>query len=266
MSSRPAARASLAGVALALLVVPGCWQEDLPESDLDGQVVIPGDLVPDPRALGAVYVGVYEGFDPDALGYPYPATGPRVGDAPIGDALPYGGTSVGSFAFGCFRATACRIVTGRYSTLADVLDVHPLANDDGEPVTEEEMYDQCTWYYGWNSIEEFSFVGAGTLDWEQDVSGDWVAGFRAWHTRTPEGAIVWGFADNDHTSCSPDRGATNRRRSEDGVYFREGSNFPDVLNYPDKYITPGDVVSSQPEVLEAGRLDGYRLVLDRVME
>jgi len=39
-----------------------------------------------------------------------------------------------------------------------------------------------------------------------------------------------------------------------------------VLNFPDKYITPGDVVSDAPDVIEEGRVDGYRLVLDEVIQ
>ena len=252
-------------VALGLLCA-GCFAEDIPERNLDGQVVIPGDLVDDVRSIGTVYLGVYEGFDPDQLGYPYPATGPRVGDAPIGDALPYGGSSVGEFVYGCYRATRCQMVTGRYASLDDVLELNPVDNTDGEPVTVEEMFDQCTWYYGWNSIEEFSFVGDNRLDFEQDEAGDWVADFRAWHTRVPDGALVWGFVDNDHTTCTIDRGAVNRRRSEDGVYFLEGAHFQDILNFPDKYITPGDLVTSTPTVLEADRTEGYQLVIDFEME
>ena len=249
-----------------VLLLAGCFDEGIPERDLDGQVLIPADLVDDPRTLGTVYLGIYEGFDPDQLGYPYPTTGPQVGDAPLGDALPYGGTSVGEFVYGCYRATRCQVVTGRYPELADILDLHPLDNTDGQPVTVEEMFDQCTWYYGWNSIEEFSFVGADDLDFAQDEAGDWVADFRAWHTRVPEGALIWGFVDNDHTSCTVDRGAVNRRSSEDGIYFQEGAHFQDVLNFPDKYITPGDLVTSEPTALEADRLDGYQLVIDHPME
>ena len=261
-------RVLTAGLALAVLglLLTGCFEENIPERNLDGQVVIPGDLVDDPRELGVVYLGIYEGFDPDQLNYPYPTTGPRVGDAPIGDALPYGGTSVGEFVYGCYRLTRCQIVTGRYATLDDALEVHPVENVDGEAVDPDEMFDQCTWYYGWNSLDEFSFVGPNRLDFSQDEAGDWVADFRAWHTRVPEGALIWGFVDNDHTSCTIDRGAVNRRRSEDGVFFYEGAHFQDVLNYPDKYITDGDLVSSVPTVLEADRLDGYRLVVDQVME
>ena len=187
-------------------------------------------------------------------------------DAPLGDALPYGGASIGEFVYGCYRTTRCQVVTGRFATLEDALAVYPVDNTDGEPVGPEEMYDQCSWYYGWNSVNEFSFLGPEDLDFSQDEAGDWVADFRAWHTRVPEGALIWGFVDNDHTSCTIDRGAVNRRRGEDGIYFLEGAHFQDILNFPDKYITPGDLVSATPTALEADQLDGYRLVIDHLME
>ena len=92
----------------ALVLLAGCFEESLPQKDLDGQIVVPGSLVSDARDIGMVYLGIYEGFDPEQLGYPYPQTAPRVGDNPIGDALPYGGTSVGQYAYGCYRALLVR--------------------------------------------------------------------------------------------------------------------------------------------------------------
>jgi hypothetical protein len=245
-----------------LVLLGGCFEENLPQQDLDGQIVVRGDLVTDARDIGMVYLGIYEGFDPEQLGYPYPRTAPRVGDNPIGDALPYGGTSVGQYAYGCYRALRCQIISGRYTSLDAFLENNPVDTDAGEPATAEDLYDQCSWYYGWNGLEEFSFIGNEQLDFVQDESGDWVADFRAWHSRLPAGAILWGFADNDFTSCSIDQGSINRRQDDDGNYFREGTNFNDVLNFADKYITPGDLISSTPAVLEEGRTEGYSLVLD----
>ncbi len=250
----------LLSIGLVALLV-GCFDEELPEEDLDGSIVVPGDLVDDPRSIGVVYLGIYEAFDPDQLGYPYPATAPRVGDNPIGDALPYGGTSLGDYAFACYRALQCKVVTGRYSALEDILEVLPVQNEDGEDIDAEEMFDHCSWYYGYNQLAEFQFL-SDELDFEQNGDGDWEASFRAWHTRLPEGAIVWGFADNDHTSCTIDRGAVNRKRSEDGQFWREGTNFNDVLNFPDKYITEGDFISETPTIIAADQRDGYRLLLD----
>ncbi len=109
-------RAFLAATA-ALLMLTGCFQEDLPEQNLDGSIVIPASMVSSPGEIGPVYIGIYEAFDPHQLGYPYPATAPRVGDNPIGDALPYGGTSVGDFAYGCYLLLRCQVVSGRFSSL-----------------------------------------------------------------------------------------------------------------------------------------------------
>jgi len=248
------------------LLLAGCFEENLPEKNLDGSIIIPSSVMPDARDIGTVYLGIYEAFDPDQLGYPYPATAPRVGDNPIGDALPYGGTSVGDFAYGCLQALRCEIVSGRYDSLASLLESHPLENQDGSVVTGEELFDQCTYYYGWNSLSEFTFIGDDQLDFVENEDGDWEAEFRAWHTRIPEGALLWGFADNDNTSCSPDRGTINRKRAEDGAFFREGAHFQDVLNFPDKYITSGDVIAETPTILEAERTDGYKLRLDYTFE
>ncbi len=78
MSSR-----ALVALATALLMA-GCFNELLPEQNLSGTVVVPGDLIEDSRDIGMVYMGVFEGWDPEQLGYSYPATGPRVGDNPLG--------------------------------------------------------------------------------------------------------------------------------------------------------------------------------------
>ncbi len=251
---------------LCSLSVAGCFNEELPEKDLYGSILISSDIVENARDIGPVYIGIYEAFDPFQLGYPYPATAPRVGDNPIGDALPYGGTSVGDFAYGCYQSLRCVIVSGRYDSLESMLEANPLEDEDGEPLTAEELFDQCTYYYGWNSISEFNFIGESQLDFELNDDGDWEADFKAWHTRVPEGALLWAFADNDSTSCSVDRGAINRKRPEDGLYFREGAHFQDILNFPDKYITSGDLVSEEPTVLQADQLDGYKLRLQYTFE
>ena len=265
MNSRPLLIAS------ALLALAGCAdEENLPEKNLDGRVLLRGALVDevlggDVRRLGIVYVGVYEGFDPEQLGYPYPQTGPRVGDNPVGDALPYGGTSIGTYAYGCYRALDCNVITGRYATLADVLEVNPITVDE-TTIDDEVLYDQCSWYYGWNSIEEFHFIGADRLDFAKTPTGDYEAYFRAWHGRTPPGAIIYAFVDNDFTSCSPDSGPVNRQRPYDDVFFREGTNYRDVLNFPDKYINSGDFISSDPPRVVEGQQSGYTVIIDMLRD
>jgi hypothetical protein len=255
-SPKPAALLLVA----AALASAGCFQEQLPEREIDGELVLRGEFVDDPRTAGMIFIGVYESVDPEQLGYPYPSTAPRVGDNPIGDALPYGGTSVGDYAYACYRSLQCKVINGRHDTLDSILDAFPLTDEAGELVDSEQMYDQCTWYYGWNSIEEFTFL-TDELDFREE-GGDWVAEFRMWHTSAPAGSVMWGFADRDRTSCSVDAGPVNRRRGDDGVYFREGSNFADVLNFPDKYISDGDILSEVPEPIVADKDEGYRLVLD----
>ena len=249
----------LVHVVLACSLLVGCYDEEIPEQNLDGEVVLPGDAVDDPRDAGVIFIGIYEGFNPEQLGYPYPTTGPRVGDNPIGDALPYGGSSIGAYSYACYRALRCKVISGRYESLEALLEVNPV-EDDGGPASAEHMYDQCSWYYGWNSLAEFSFIGTDQLDFVRDSAGDWVADFRAWHTRIP--TVIWGFSDNDYTTCSPDQGPVNRRRSEDDQYFREGSNFNDILNFPDKYITEGDFVTESIDEIQADQVSGYSIRLD----
>lgn len=249
----------------APLLLAGCWDEQLPEQNLGGSVIVPADLVEDSRDIGMVYLGVFEAWDPEQLGYSYPATGPRVGDNPLGDTQPYGGTTVGEYAYPCMRALRCGIITGRYTSIEDLLEVNPVTKDDGELMTNEEFYDQCQWYFGWNEVAEFTFL-TEEPDFTVNDDGDWQADFLAWHTQIPAGSIIWGFVDNDYTSCSVDQGSYNRRRSDDGQFFREGSNFPDVLNFPDKYITQGDLVSSQVATIVDDQADGYELRLDQMLD
>jgi hypothetical protein len=255
-----------AALLIACLSASGCFVEELPEVNISGQIVVPASAAPDSRTIGMVYLGIYEAWNPEQLGYSYPATGPRVGDNPLGDAQPYGGTTVGEYAYPCLRAIQCEVITGRFASIDDLLEVKPINTEEGEPMTDEEFYDQCQWYYGWNSLAEFRFIGTDQLDFSEDADGDWVADFGVVHSQAPEGSIIWGFVDNDFTTCSSSQGGINRRRSDDGVFFREGTNFADVLNFPDKYITAGDLVSSEVAVLSSDKVDGYRLVLDEVME
>ena len=256
----------MALVAACTVLSGGCFDEELPEENLAGTVVVPADVAEDARDIGLVYLGVYEDYDDQQLGYPYPTTGPRVGDNPIGDALPYGGTSVGSYTYGCFQSLRCNILTGRYESLDGLLEKNPVAYADGSEVTVEEFYDQCQWYYGWNSIEDFSFIGDAQLDFRANDDGDWEAPFTVIHSRLPAGARIFAFIDNDFTSCTEDDGSINRRRSDDGLFFREGTNFADVLNFPDKYITAGDLLSSDPATVVDGEREGYSVLVDYVKD
>jgi len=250
----------------AAALLTGCFTEELPQGNITGTVVIPGELAADIRDIGQVYVGLFEGFDPFQLGYPYPKTGPRVGDNPIGDALPYGGTTIGTYSYACYRPLNCQVLSGRFDSLQSIIEYLPVELDSGDNATQEDLFDQCSWYYGWNGLAEFNFIGDAQLDFNKNADGDWEADFQAWNTEAPAGAIFWAFVDNDFTTCNIDQGVINRRREEDGNFFREGTNFVDVLNFPDKYITPGDLISETPVTLEEGVRDGYRITLDYVKD
>jgi hypothetical protein len=247
--------------AALLLLLPACFEEEIPEGDLSGRLILPASHGIDPRDLGVVYVGVYESIDAEALGFPYPTMGPRVGDQDFGDALPYGGSTVGEYAFACIRALACQVVTGRYETFGDVVDGLDLGSSD-PPLDAQGLFDQCSWYYGYHQEEEFNFVGARLLDFAEQDDGDWSAEFSVLHSLLPAGARLWAFADNDQTTCSSQGGVVNRRIGEDGQYFREGSNATDVLNFPARYITEGDLLSSEGATVADGVRADYSVTLD----
>ena len=82
---------------LVIAVLGGCYQENLPQVDLHGKVVLPPeasqlnsltfnddgsvlDVTPidDPRAIGPVFIGAFSGIDTESFSYPHPAMGPIV--------------------------------------------------------------------------------------------------------------------------------------------------------------------------------------------
>lgn len=280
MSSRCAIRAVTPVVlASAFALLGGCFDEPIREVDLVGTVRISASAVPDVRDIGVVYVGVYPGWSDDVLGYAYPTMGPVVGSARLGDTYPYGGTTIGSFAYACYQALKCEVVTGRYATLEDLVCAHGLTaegatedcscspGDDGSFVIDEgsgclspdDFWTDCADYYGFTDPEELDFVGKERLAFEKVEDGGeefWEAEYRIWHVVPFANAVLYAFADNDGTSCNPEGGSINRKRDRDGgQFFYEGTHFNDVLNFPDKYLTSGDVLSEEPVVLTQSAVD-----------
>jgi len=267
----------LLGLTVALLPA-GCYEEPIREVDLVGTVRIPTSLAPESRDLGVVYVGVFPGFSDDVLGYPYPEMGPVVGGQRLGDTYPYGGTTVGSYAYACYQNLKCQVITGRHADLEDIICRFGLTAEEGGACTctegdgddqaidegsgclsVDQFWDDCSWYYGYTSIDELNFVGGDLLGFtlvEDGGESYWEAEYRVWHVVPFVGAVVYAFVDNDRTSCNPEDGAVNRRYAIDGgQFFYEGTHFSDVLNYPDKYLGPGDLLSSQPAVLDQALVD-----------
>ncbi len=264
----------MAGGSLALTA---CFSETMTDVDLTGTVRIPVELVGEMADIGIVYIGLFAGWDVDTLGYPYPKMGPVVGDQRLGDTYPYGGTSVGTFGYACYQSLKCQVVTGRHVDLTDLVCRFQLlaegesgcscsqsedgswSIDDGSGCLDPDTFwDDCSHYYGYQDPSQLNFVGEDQLDFqevEEDGQAYYQASFRMWHVVPYQNAVLYGFVDNDLTSCNPEDGQTNRRQSIDGgPYFREGTNFSDVMNFPDKYLSPGDLVTSAPHALTADDL------------
>lgn len=259
---------------LILLSVIGCYQENLPEVDFVGKVVVPraaatysvptfdetGAVVgseekTDPRFIGAVFLGAYAGIDTTSFSYPHPSMGPILDPSTPGNAFPYGGTSVGRFDFACYDMLACKVVTGRFTDYNDLLDYfqmigHPVTDFDGTEIQDGSTYQQqCYYYYKVTSDEEISFIG--DRDFTENADGDFEATFTMPHTTFYEGMAMWGYMDAPTISSTST--ATNgtfttcqtndtHEVNEYNNTYTEGEQVSDALNYPSSSITTGDWV------------------------
>lgn len=258
------AAARLLGLATVLLASACTYDENLPNADLKGTVVIPKELASvrltnsageewfiedDVRGIGPVYIGVYAGIDETLYAYPHPEWGPVLAGQAEGNAYPYGGTSSGRFAWGCYEATVCKTISGRYETYQQVLDFFrdelraPLLDDHGDEVTTAEQYqERCFEIEYVTSDDELDIVGP--IDFRED-GDNWVADVSILRSQYKEGMQIWGFADMPSTSfsfdtCSPSDGAYHSYYDEQ---YDQGTNYRDVLNFPGYYISEGDLVS-----------------------
>ncbi|NOY24321.1 MAG: hypothetical protein GXP62_00465 [Oligoflexia bacterium] len=270
-SESPRSIAALLLMSLATLA-SGCkYNENLPEKDLHGVVRIPKSLADvqisdldgnqwtisdDVRAIGPVYIGVYAGIDDTLYDYPHPEWGPVLDDTKGGDAYPYGGTSAGRFAWGCYQSTVCKTVTGRFDGYQDVLDFFrdvvkaPITDYAGNEITSAEQYqERCFLDEYVTSNDELDLVGP--LDFTDQ--GDYFeADVTILHTQYLPGATIWGFADMpsptySFSTCDDSNGAYHYYYEES---YYEGTNFQDVLNFPGLYIGSGDLVSDNPVVVD----------------
>ncbi len=255
----------LAFVQLALFA--GCFQEEVREIDITGTLRIPVEMVSQSSSeLGVVYIGLYADADADTLGFTYPFMGPVVGSASWGNSYPYGGTTIGVFSFPCVREGKCRMVTGRYGDLDQVIDALGIGQGTEPPWTDEDYWDACQDYFGYTDPMELNFVGEDRLNFHEE-DGYYVADWKIWHVDPQDDAenrpVLWAFADNGLQSCNPDGGSSNR---DDGPWFREGDMFPDVINMPGKYLTDGDLFTSEPTELAVGQTTDYVINLDTVFD
>ncbi len=262
---------ALAGLALlaAATFGPACaYTEDLPNADLTGVVRIPKDLaqvqlrdlegnswtVDDPRAIGPVYLGVYAGIDESLYEYPHPEWGPVLGDEG-GDAFPYGGASVGRITWGCYAATVCQTVTGRYESYDEVLAFFrdelrsPITDDVGREITSAtEFQEKCFQAEYVTSDDELDLIGPADF---VDMGDYYEADVEILHTQFVEGVSVWGWADMpdpSFTFSTCDGGDGDYQSYYDEQYYK-GTNANEILNFPGTYIQGGDLISWEAQVI-----------------
>lgn len=259
---------------LSFLLVLGCvWDEELPERDFVGRLVIPkaaatrekvdgtgaaGETVFDVRFMGPIYVGAYSGMNFEAFSYPHPAMGPVIDAGEPGNAFPYGGTTIGRLDFACYEAIKCRVVTGRFETYDALIDYFanyigsPIVDAEGELVTSASVFQQeCYELFDYTSDAELAFIGAERLDFEEE-GDNLVAEFVLPHTLYKEGMSVWGWMDAPALTAAVGDvdGAFSTCDIEAGrpwdVYdeeFAQGRTQLDLMNYPSNYIYGGDWVA-----------------------
>lgn len=255
-----------------LILAFGCaYQEELPERDIYGKVIVPaeavtrllpsGETVEDPRFIGPIFLGAFSGIDFTSFNYPHPTMGPIITSDTPGDTFPYGGTTVGRYDFACYEELACKVVTGRFADYGDILDYfnileNPVTDNDGNVIENPSTFQQaCYDYYHATSDAEMAFIGADQFT--KNADGDYEASFVMAHTVFVDGMTVWGWMDaptidlanpansGGYSTCDPN--ATGRNANEYDEDFYEGRVYYDALNVPSQYIYAGDWIAQGAE-------------------
>jgi hypothetical protein len=257
---------------LILLLAVGCaFDENIPEKDISGTVILPraaatrtlssGEEVTDVRLIGPVFLGAFSGMDNVSFGYPHPSMGPIVTADTPGDTFPYGGTTVGRFDFACYEALACKMTTGRFKNYDEILEYfgtmldNPVKDANGDDVINGSTFQQaCFDYFYATSDAEMAFIG--DPDFTENADGDFEAEFVMPHTVFVEGMTIWGWMDapsinlanpsdsGSFSTCDSSRGRHQEKYDED---FYEGQVYYDVLGTPSTYIYAGDWVGNGEE-------------------
>lgn len=251
----------------ALGLMAGCtYDENLPSVDLTGTIRIPKEalqvtifdettrqdrVIEDIRALGPVYIGAFPSVSEGDFDYPHPEMGPVTNTDYPGDTYAYGATSVGRFDWGCYQSLVCKMVTGRYKDYDDILDFFanvvqdPVTDANGEVVTDGTVYQERCFDADYvTSDAELAFL-AREPDFTED--GDYlVADVTIPHVDLVDNMAIWGWIDMpsktfDFATCDSNAGLKFTRYSED---YYEGTNHPDIMDYPSIYIDSGDWVAS----------------------
>ncbi|MEZ4318201.1 MAG: hypothetical protein R3F61_11880 [Myxococcota bacterium] len=285
-------RFSLAiGLVLPALVTGCSWDEGLEIRNLTGTVVVPREAatrefirdngveeVTAVQLIGPVYLGLYASVQPEdtVQSYPHPEVGPLFSDdLVIGDAYPYGGTTVGNFRVACLEDMACRVISGRFvdfQQMADWFDQtigDPIKDFNDEPVLDGELIRQtCFSKFDFSSEEEIRLtvtkdrnedgvMDEGDLDFVEREDGNFEAEFIIWQQEYAtndegQGFTLWGFMDTPaagsgvFASCNAGRGRQINEYSEN---YYSGAAYRDILNRPSVTLARGDwVVGKQTEL------------------
>lgn len=273
----------LLGLALNLV---GCYDEGLIIENIDGTVLLPEELVDrtylldgteqvvnDVRSIGPVYLGLYADIlEPNRVAtYPHPVVGPTFDGANVGDAFPYGGTSIGALRPMCLEALQCKVVSGRFVDWDGMADW--FANYLGEPIldyfgnpAESGEFIRQTCMEAFNHTADFELgltvyedrdgndvFDEGDLDFVLRNDGFYEAKFTLWqqeyfeNPETGDGMTLWGYMDTPapgtgtFSSCIP--GGAITRTIDYNQNFQAGTTARDILNRPSKYVGIGDVIS-----------------------
>lgn len=254
---------------LSILLFACTFEEDLPHKDLKGTIRLPkaasqflfgvGEeqkVIDDKRGLGPVYLGVFPSVEEGLFPYTHPEMGPIVNEGQDGNTYPYGGTTVGRFDWACYQALVCKTVTGRYSSYEDLLDFHtnvleqPIITAEGHEVTStSEFQERCFEVMYATGNQEMLFINEVT-DFEEE-GDEWVAEVEIPHVLFKEGMTVWGWMDMP--SVTFDFNTCNSSEGDQVNYYDQryelGTNYPDLLNFPGKYIDNGDWISQEGTVI-----------------
>ncbi len=272
-----------------LLALNGCaYDEHLPQVDVHGTLVVPraaatrdvvdertGEVtaVTDSRWIGPIFMGAYSGVDSLNYGYPHPEIGPVIG-ATSGNTYPYGGGSLGRFDFACFESLVCEVNTGRFADFESMIEWfndtinEPIIDDFGSEVDSPDYFrSYCYDLLNFTDDYELSFVacpdgreGCNGLHFEENGDGDFQAEFDLWQVTYQPKMQIWGWMDSpgedfNFTTCDPDKGQRNTEYAND---FEYGTNYEDLLNFPQKYIGSGDYLVQDPYITQAEDADGWR--------
>ncbi|MCB9696690.1 MAG: hypothetical protein H6738_07920 [Alphaproteobacteria bacterium] len=242
-------------------------------------------LGPDIKLLGPVYLGLFPSVQPANVAerYPYPEVGPQYKADVQGDTYPYGGTTVGDLRYACFSFLACKLSSGRFVDYQEIVDWYakigtPLKDEAGAEVTNGEYLRQTCYNIlaattddevritAYEDRNDDGTIDAGDLDFVYDAANDeFVGEFTLWQQEffydqnqegcTPgkdcTGFSLWGWVDSpgagsfQFSTCDASSGFQNQEYNAD---FFGGRAHQDLLNFPSKYISTGDVVASEPFV------------------